>query len=129
MSESLAWPQLFNDPVLCLMFCPGCESKQIWRDGLRYSKCGVVQRYVCRSCGYRFSEFKIEVDVSLQDLPEGLHSECDLLDGGARDFAIKKCADSFSFQGCKYVTSHVSSGDSTIAKNLNILGSYSRNLK
>jgi integrase/ribosomal protein L37AE/L43A len=32
--------------------CPSCSSSKVWRDGLR----GEVQRWLCRSCGYRFSE-------------------------------------------------------------------------
>jgi integrase len=34
--------------------CPNCNSSKVWRDGLR----GQVQRWLCRSCGYRFSESK-----------------------------------------------------------------------
>ena len=37
--------------------CPQCGSKRVWKDGLRYLNNGeVVQRYICRSCGYRFSD-------------------------------------------------------------------------
>ncbi len=32
--------------------CPECGSAKAWRDGMR----GEVQRWLCRSCGYRFSE-------------------------------------------------------------------------
>jgi transposase-like protein len=36
--------------------CPECGSTRVWRDGLRYlAKGGVVQRWYCRDCGYRFS--------------------------------------------------------------------------
>jgi len=36
--------------------CPQCGSKRVWKDGLRYLADGkVVQRYLCRDCGYRFS--------------------------------------------------------------------------
>lgn len=33
-----------------------CSSAKVWKDGLRYTSLGHVQRYVCRSCGYRFSD-------------------------------------------------------------------------
>lgn len=33
---------------------PSCSSSKVWRDGLR----GEVQRWLCRSCGYRFSGSK-----------------------------------------------------------------------
>lgn len=35
--------------------CPKCHSKMIWKDGLGERKVGLVQRFVCRDCGYRFS--------------------------------------------------------------------------
>lgn len=37
--------------------CPECGLKRLYRDGLRYLKRGrAVQRWLCRNCGYRFSE-------------------------------------------------------------------------
>jgi integrase len=36
--------------------CPECSSTQNWKDGIRYTKTGQIQRYICRDCGYRFSE-------------------------------------------------------------------------
>jgi integrase len=36
--------------------CPQCGSEKTWRDGIRYSGFGQVQRYICRNCGYRFSD-------------------------------------------------------------------------
>jgi len=40
------------------ILCPSCASQRVWKDGLRYprSHSKPVQRYVCRECGYRFSE-------------------------------------------------------------------------
>jgi hypothetical protein len=36
--------------------CPQCGSDSLFKDGLRYSASnGEVQRYLCRKCGYRFS--------------------------------------------------------------------------
>ena len=35
--------------------CPNCHSKRIWKDGLRTTNNGPVQRSICRRCGYRFS--------------------------------------------------------------------------
>ena len=32
----------------------------MWKDGTRQTRYGEVQRYVCRSCGYRFSETKVK---------------------------------------------------------------------
>jgi integrase len=37
--------------------CPECSSTRLYRDGLLYLTDGsVVQRWLCRDCGYRFSE-------------------------------------------------------------------------
>ncbi len=37
--------------------CPRCGSTKLYKDGLRYLKMGSsVQRWLCRNCGYRFSE-------------------------------------------------------------------------
>lgn len=36
--------------------CPECGSTKIWKDGLRKTSLGPVQRYICRNCGYRFSD-------------------------------------------------------------------------
>lgn len=37
--------------------CPECGSTRLYKDGLRYLKDGsTVQRYLCRNCGYRFSD-------------------------------------------------------------------------
>ncbi|MGB9914441.1 MAG: tyrosine-type recombinase/integrase [Candidatus Bathyarchaeales archaeon] len=40
--------------------CPECGSERLYRDGMRYLSSGeAVQRWLCRSCGYRFSEKNI----------------------------------------------------------------------
>lgn len=36
--------------------CPSCSSLRIWKDGLRQTGQGRIQRFICRDCGYRFSE-------------------------------------------------------------------------
>ena len=38
------------------MQCPECGSTRICKDGARYTNEGQVQRYLCRDCGFRFSE-------------------------------------------------------------------------
>jgi len=39
--------------------CPQCKSPRLYKDGLRYLNHGAtVQRWLCRDCGYRFSEQK-----------------------------------------------------------------------
>jgi integrase len=39
--------------------CPSCHSKRFWKDGIRVTKNGLVQRYICRDCGHRFSESSV----------------------------------------------------------------------
>lgn len=36
--------------------CPECGSTRVWRDALRKTGQGPVQRYLCRDCGSRFSQ-------------------------------------------------------------------------
>jgi len=36
--------------------CPECGSQLLYRDGLRYTTQGSIQRYLCTSCAYRFSD-------------------------------------------------------------------------
>ena len=36
--------------------CPECYSKKIWKAGIRQTKKGEVQRFLCRDCGFRFVE-------------------------------------------------------------------------
>jgi len=36
--------------------CPECGSNRVWKDGVRRTREGPIQRWLCRECGYRFSE-------------------------------------------------------------------------
>jgi len=36
--------------------CPECNSSNKWKDGIRYTNTGQIQRYICRDCAYRFSD-------------------------------------------------------------------------
>ena len=37
--------------------CPECGSSRLYKDGLRYLADGEsIQRFLCRSCGFRFSD-------------------------------------------------------------------------
>ena len=44
--------------------CPICNSSKVWRAGLRD---GVVQRWLCRDCGFRFSEKPLQ-EISKRSL-------------------------------------------------------------
>ncbi len=45
--------------------CPSCGSAKTWRDGLRYLKDEVIQRWICRKCGFRFSEKPLQKKLEL----------------------------------------------------------------
>jgi len=38
---------------------------KIWKDGKRYTSKGEIQRYICRVCGFRFSETKLNSSYNL----------------------------------------------------------------
>ena len=35
--------------------CPECGSQRNYKDGIRYTRNGEIQRYLCRDCAYRFT--------------------------------------------------------------------------
>jgi len=37
--------------------CPMCGCQRVYKDGVRYTRHGAVQRYQCQHCGYRFSHW------------------------------------------------------------------------
>ena len=41
--------------------CPECSGSKTWKDGFRYFQGNPIQRYLCRSCGYRFSDPSLNV--------------------------------------------------------------------
>jgi len=52
-----AQPRRLHKPQPQPISCPECGSTRLYKDGLRYLKDGsTVQRYLCRNCGFRFSD-------------------------------------------------------------------------
>jgi len=51
--------------------CPQCHSQRVWKDGLRETARGPVQRWTCRDCGYRFSETFNNAAVNAHFQPNG----------------------------------------------------------
>jgi len=107
--------------------CPECTSQKIWRDGLRYRKQGEVQRYLCRSCGYRFSEPNIKVNITAQP-NKLLHPGANLAKQviGNRKTALKKRLDSSLLPRSENIRSHGSKPQliTTIGKDLNVFPHY-----
>jgi transposase-like protein len=67
---------------------PSCQSNKTWKDGVRETAFGDTQRYLCRSCGYRFSEHKLQ-ELSHESVKQSLNTE-DALVSGYRLSAIVK---------------------------------------
>ncbi len=57
--------------------CPECTSERVWRDGLRPIGSGSVQRWICRNCGYRFSESSLSNKKASEQT--STRQVCDLL--------------------------------------------------
>ncbi|MEM3602778.1 MAG: tyrosine-type recombinase/integrase [Candidatus Bathyarchaeia archaeon] len=111
--------------------CPECKSGKIWRDGLRYLSDGrSVQRYICRSCSFRFSESTAQSTEKLyipkQRRLKMLKSGPDLTETSVCDPypPLKEVFNDFTLSIGENVSTHVSSAVTTIGKNLNALRSH-----
>jgi len=107
--------------------CPECKSSHVWRDGLRYTKLGAIQRYRCRECGYRFSDsvkkLKEKVNVRSQNVLKASNSMFDSADVESVNFlSRKKRSNDLPFMLGKHITSQGSKSPkfSTVGKLLNI---------
>jgi integrase len=47
--------------------CPNCYSTKNWKDGLRETTLGSCQRFLCRKCGFRFSEKSYKEYLTTED--------------------------------------------------------------
>jgi integrase len=108
--------------------CPECDSLKYYRDGWRYTPAGKVQRFLCRTCGFRFSQASSKPDqkVEVRGEPGAFEPSSDLAESSIcdRDSARKKIFNDDSLALRENVTSH----DVTVSgKDLNALRSYSSN--
>lgn len=91
------------------ILCPSCGSQLIWKDGLRYPKEGSspVQRYLCRSCGHRFSETQVKANI-LGEFAKASHSGKNVGNSGIGTFdvPIEKQLNRFPLGSGENVTSH-----------------------
>lgn len=112
--------------------CPECGSAKTWKDGLRYLSDGrSVQRYVCRLCGFRFSDSTADGNVKLNIAGQALESSNsgkNFAEGSvlnvdfSRDETVENTALSFS----EDVGSHVNPFATIVGKELNALRHYNR---
>jgi len=107
--------------------CPECTSQKVWKDGVRSTRDGDIQRWLCRACGYRFSQPNVKVNISSQ-IGERLESGKNYLNSrvGSINFMVKKAFNNSPLSLCEDVASHKSSSVSTVEKHLNSLPFYNR---
>jgi integrase len=106
--------------------CPECGSQKTWKDGLRKTVFGDVQRYLCRDCGFRFSlnvfsHFLKKGDVAFKGGSELPDSGFDSSDVQPVNFlSRKKPQDDSAFVFGEDVGSHDSKPQfSTVGKSIN----------
>jgi integrase/predicted RNA-binding Zn-ribbon protein involved in translation (DUF1610 family) len=67
-----------NEPSAESIVCPECGSKMLYRAGLRYLEDGnTVQRWLCRHCGYRFTDPKALREKPYWYINNARHSSLD----------------------------------------------------
>ena len=111
--------------------CPECASQRVWKDGLRKTGNGEVQRWLCRSCGFRFSEStannQVKVDVFGQhlkqsDARQGL-LQSDVFQG---EFSVEPSFENFPLKRCEDIGSHISSKQTITEKTIYAFSDYNR---
>jgi len=121
-------PSAPNNAPKLQVCCPECGSAKVWKNGLRYLTDGrAVQRWLCRSCGYRFSETQVKLNVFSQFL-ESLNSKPNLGDKHVVrwNFPIKEIADPLPLKRGEDVASQSASLKTGIGKGLYVLSDYDR---
>jgi len=107
--------------------CPECGSLKNWKDGVRLTKNGEVQRWLCRDCGYRFSQPNIKINVTAQ-MSKMLHPGANLAKQMIcrRKRPFKKSLDRSFLLRSENIRSHGSKpqGITTVGKDLNAFPHY-----
>ena len=106
-----------------LLCCPQCGHSQFFKDGLRYMANGsTTQRWLCRSCGHRFSQPKVKIHVRSQvfeTFNPGDNGHENRAVSGKR--AVQESSDDLSFLISKNIGSH---NITTVEKDLYLLPFY-----
>jgi integrase/predicted RNA-binding Zn-ribbon protein involved in translation (DUF1610 family) len=109
--------------------CPECGSEKFFKDGIRKLSNGEKkQRFLCRFCGFRFTEPNKNVNVARKvgetfDSGQNNHE----VRVTPRDCSIKKISDGSPLAFSENVSSHSSSDISIVEKHLNSLPYYNSN--
>jgi len=105
--------------------CPECTSQRVWKDGTRYTRHGDVQRYLCRNCGYRFSDPKVKAHITAQRLKMPNSGKNHVQTSVFRSNSpLKKTPEQGSLFFGKDVRSHSSSPHGSVTEPLNNLRCY-----
>ena len=70
--------------------CPECGSSKVWKAGLRYSTFGEIQRYICRDCGFRFSDPGFSRKNDLNEDKQSVSRQICVLDEKAKNLVRAK---------------------------------------
>lgn len=112
-----------------MVTCPECVSERVWRDGIRKTRRGDVQRWLCRDCGLRFSESNLEIPVKVHvagkiievSEPGKDHMQASVF---RADLALEKALDEGPLLLSEDVGSHASSPSGSVTERLNTLRFY-----
>lgn len=66
--------------------CPNCHSKRSWKYGIRETNTGLIQRFLCRKCGIRFSDCK---PLNLDNATNGVSQLCAKIEAKKLDIATE----------------------------------------
>jgi integrase len=121
-----------SGPHQPLKRCPECGSARLWKDGLRYTGSGQVQRWLCRDCGFRLSESTPQVQVKVNvpgKILEVSKPGKDRVQASVlrADVAREKVDDEDPLFFREDVGSHVSSRNGSVVEGLNTLRFYNSN--
>lgn len=68
--------------------CTKCKSEQVIKDGRRYNKSGLIQKYLCHNCGYRFI-----INVGFEHSKKNPKIICAAIDLYFKGVSLRKVAD------------------------------------
>jgi len=107
--------------------CPECNSNRLYKDGIRYLADGSsIQRWLCRNCGYRFSQPNVKINIATKSA-KLLNPSANLTEKmiSSTKFPFQKGFNSSFLFGCEDIRSQDSKPHITkIGKSLNTFPHY-----
>jgi len=111
--------------------CPECASNRVWKDGVRQTKHGSIQRWLCRDCGLRFSEsatdLKKKVDIFSQSVEQPNPGK-NLLQASVfqSEFSVEPSLENLPLKTRENIASHTSSKQTIAEKPIYTFTDYNR---